>query len=116
MNSQKTLEQDKKKNIFSLVGIIFMLPALWVWGAWIKTVGANPSLPQDEKVEIFLGYFPSFIRTVGVSSYMVLLSCAACIVFSAIGLSRATKPFKIVGIIVIVLASLITLLQLFTMM
>ena len=116
MSSQKTVEEDKKKNLFSIIGIIFLLPALWVWGAWIKTVRANPSLPQEEKVEIFLGYFPSFIRTVPVTSYMVLLSCVACIVFSAIGLSRATKPFKIVGIIVIVIASLITLLQLFTMM
>jgi len=116
MNSQKSVDQDKKKNVFSIVGVLILIPAIWVWGAWIKTVVDNPTLPQEEKVEIFLGYFPSFIHTVSVSSYMVLLSCAACIVFSAIGLSRATKPFKIVGIIVIVLASLITLLQLFTMM
>lgn len=116
MVSQNSTNRSKSKNGLSIAGLILLIPALWVWGAWIKTVGANPSLPQDDKVEIFLGYFPAFIRSVSITSYIVLISCIACIVISAIGLKHASRPFRIVGIIIIVLASLITLLQLFTMM
>jgi len=116
MVSQNSTNQCKCRNSLSIAGGILLLPSLWVWGAWIKTVGANPSLPQDDKVEIFLGYFPAFIKSVSTTSFIVLLSCVACIVISAIGLKHASRPFRIVGIIIIVLASLITLLQLFTMM
>ena len=116
MNSQKSIDQVKGKNGFTIAGILLLIPSLWIWGAWIKTANANPSLPQDEKVEIFLGYFPAFIKSVSTTSYIVLISCIACIVISAIGLKYASRPFRIVGIILIVVASLITLLQLFTMM
>jgi hypothetical protein len=116
MVSQNSTNQCKCRNSLSIAGIILLLPSLWVWGAWIKTVQDNSSLGQKEKVEIFLGYFPAFIKSVSTTSFIVLPSCIACIVISAIGLKHASKPFRIVGIIIIVLASLITLLQLFTMM
>ena len=116
MEQNNSTNQCNCKNGLSIASLILLLPSLWVWGAWIKTVKANPSLPQDEKVEIFLGYFPAFIKSVGTTSYIVLLSCIACIAISAIGLKHASRPFRIVGIIIIVVASLITLLQLFTLM
>ncbi len=116
MESQSSPDQGGDNNTLSLLGALLLIPFFSVLGLWIQTFSANPSASQAQKVEIFLGYFPSFLRSVDAVSTVVLLSTVAAILVSAFGLKRASLLFKVVGIVVIIVGSLATLWQLFMKM
>ena len=116
MESQTSSDQVRHNNTLSILGAVLLLPSLLIWALWIQTFSANPSASPSEKVEIFLGFFPNFLRNVDATSKIVLLSSVAAIIVSAFGLRWASVRYKVLGIVVIVISSLVTLLQLFTMM
>jgi hypothetical protein len=95
---------------------MLLVPPLLIWGHWIHTFSANPSASPEQKVEIFLNLFPSFMQSVGTISLVVLISSVAAIIVSVLSLKRTSTGFKVLSVTAVVVGSLVTLLQLFTMM
>jgi hypothetical protein len=110
---------DNKPNrsrVFSIAGALCLIPPVLNWGLWIYTFSSHPILTPQEKTDIFLGYFPAFIRNVqGISLIMIILLVFS-IVLSSIAMKQNSSRLKIMNICVIILGGLITLLQLFTML
>ena len=116
MENPTTPNKPSAQNRLSIIGLItFFLPVA-IWIRWIYIFQSNDTLAQEEKVEMFLSFFPSFMRTTGSISMFVLITAAAAIVCSAIGRKKADETFKVLNVFVIVLSSIIVLLQLFSMM
>jgi hypothetical protein len=106
----------QNRNSLSITGLILLLAPISIWALWIGTISLNPSASQAEKVTIFLSYFPTFLRKTSATSSIVLTSAIGSIVFTMLGQKSASRAFKIVGMFVIFIASLIFFLQLFTML
>ena len=107
---------DQSSNSLSIIGVTLLLIPISIWVLWISISSSNPSSSQAEKVEIYLSYFPQFLRSSSSISLVVLALSASAIVFAILGRKSANKGFKIGGIFVIIIASLVLLLQMFSML
>jgi hypothetical protein len=105
-----------KNNWLSIVGLILFIIPICIWGLWIDTFNTQQDASQAERVEIFLSYFPSFLRTTHSISITVLASSAASIVFTLVGLIWANTFFRVLAIFVVFILILVIVLQLFTML
>lgn len=105
-----------KPNGWSIAGFLLLLISVSIWILWINTFSANPTASQADKVAIFLSHFPLFMRNTAATSLLVIVSAIGSIAFTALGQREAKSVYRVLGTIVIILASLVLLLQLFTML
>lgn len=115
-NSTEQTHSPKSNNSLSIVGLVLLLVPILIWALWIGTFSSNPSASQAEKVEIYLSYFPTFLRGGSSISLIVVALAVSSILFTILGRKKANTIFKVVGIFVIIAGSLVLLLQLFTML
>jgi hypothetical protein len=99
-----------------LLSLFFLFIPIIILGLWIYVFESNPNASQSEKVKVYQSYFPVFMRDNFTVSIIVLMSSLIAIVFASTSLKKANDTVKATGIIVIIVASLIVLLQLFSMM
>lgn len=104
------------KNPLLIIGVILLLIPVCIWALWISIFSSNSASSPAEKVEIFLSYFPHFLRSISAISLVVLALCASSIVFAILGGKSAGGKVKIGSLFVIIMASLFLLLQMFTML
>jgi hypothetical protein len=115
-NSTGQTHSLKSSNSVSIVGLSLLVVPILIWAPWIGTFSSNPSASQADKVELYLSYFPAFLRSTLLISLIVLASAIGSILFTIIGRKSANSVFRVVGIFVIIVGSLVLLLQLFTML
>jgi len=96
-----------------MIGLLALAVPVFIW---IVTFSSNPALPQEEKVEKYLSFFPSFLHSPRSISVTALIFAGASIFLSTIGRRKADDTFKVLSVAAIVVASAIILLQLFTML
>jgi hypothetical protein len=108
--------ESPHNNSLSIAGLILLLVPISIWALWIGIFSSNPSASQPDKLKLFLSYFPTFLRRSSSVGLIVLASTAGSILLTALGRKSATRIVKIVGICVIIVASLVLLLQLFSML
>jgi hypothetical protein len=116
MAPQALSNERSRNNTLAILGGMLLVPPLLIWGLWIQTFSANPSASPGQKVEIFLKIFPSFMQSGGTISLVVLVSSVAAIVVSVLSLKRTSTGFKVLSVIAVAVGSLVTLVQLFTML
>jgi hypothetical protein len=114
MNGKTNFVQ--KRNWLTLVGLLLLLISISIWALWISTYSVNPSAPLDEKENLFLSFFPKFLRNNASTSLIVLVSSIGSIVCSILGKRNATRTYRDLGKVVIIIACLILFLQLFSML
>jgi hypothetical protein len=106
----------QSSNSLSIIGVILLLVPISIWLLWISIFSSNPSASQAEKVQIFNSYFPLFLRSNSSISLVVLALSVGSIVFTILGQKSANRVFKTGGIFVIIIASVVLLLQTFSML
>ncbi len=99
-----------------LLSLLFLIAPVIIWGLWIYVFENNPDASQSEKVKIYLSYFPVFMQNIFSLALIVLGSSLIAIGFAAISIRKTFVNQKIISVTIIVAASLIVLLQLFSMM
>ncbi|HEY4492041.1 MAG TPA: hypothetical protein VJN65_06245 [Bacteroidota bacterium] len=99
-----------------MIGLLALAVPVFIWILWIVTFSSNAALPQEEKVEKYLSFFPSFLHSPRSISVTALIFAGASIFLSTIGRRKADDTFKVLSVAAIVVASAIILLQLFTML
>ncbi len=92
------------------IGAVLVLPSIVYLALWIKSFNAGSN--QAERVSIFLSHFPDG-TTVGTLTSIAIVTSIGAIVAAAIALYGSTIVVRIVNIAVLVMASLLTLLNIF---
>jgi hypothetical protein len=105
-----------ENNTLSILGALWLLPSLIIWGVWISVFESHGSATQAERVEIFLSFFPSVLQSVAGASKAVLISSVGAFLISIFALGWADSRWKAVSIVAAIAGALVTLLQLFSMM
>ena len=102
-------------NTSSIIGLVVLAIPVWIWGLWIWLFSATAGSSQEERVKLYLSYFPPFL-TVTAISWIVIVTSVCAIVFSMLGRRTADALFRALGIFVIIAASCLLFLQQFTML
>jgi hypothetical protein len=111
------METRYSNNLRSLLlSVLFLMAPVIIWGLWIYVFETNPSASQFEKAKIYDSYFPVFMQGNLILSLIVLVSSLIAIVMAGMSMSKTFVSRKIISILIIIAASLIVLLQLFSMM
>ena|SRR5690554_3085235 len=105
-----TTVNTHRLELMTILGLFCFLVPLTVQLLWIQAFshGAN----QPERVEIFLGYFPTFLGLTGITILEIVL-CIVAIVISIRCLRQSNILWKLVSVVTIVGCTLILLLTLF---
>ena len=112
----KTRTRDfRPRNWFSALGLILLLVPIYSWTIWIRTFNSNPTASHADKVQMYLSNLPTFLRGISLSVYELAFGIAA-ILLAIFGRKKPNGDFRAIDIFVIVIASLLLFLQLFTMM
>jgi hypothetical protein len=104
------------KNRLSIAGLLLLFVPVSIYILWIMASSANPSATQAENVAIYLSYFPLFLRSIAATSVLLVISSIGAIVLSVSGRKRANKFFSVISLIVIIAASFLLFLQIFSLL
>jgi hypothetical protein len=99
--------------IMTMIGVILILPSILFWGIWIKSFYAGSN--QSERVSVLISHFPEG-TTVGILTSIAIISSLGAALASVRGLRGASSIFRVANITVIVLASLLTFLNIFQLL
>ncbi len=89
--------------------------ALYTQIIW-AIVATNISPILTDPIQAFLHYFPPLLRNIATITYITLLCSIASIILCSRWIRRARGVTKLIAVIILVMAILITLLTLFQLM
>jgi hypothetical protein len=95
-------------------GPILLLPTIVLWGLWIKAFGEGGN--QEERVQIFLSYFPAGTTLHTLTTLPLVASISAVVLGALILLTSPRKREVNVSILVVVLGVVFTLLNIFQLL
>jgi len=109
-----TLNQTKFK-IATLISLMCLLIPVSIYGLWIYVFDLGTT--QFERVTIFKTYFPEFLGGRWSTTILGILLCAIAIVLSGISFSKLLSKFwKSLNLVILIVAGLLFLLNIFSMM
>jgi hypothetical protein len=100
---------------YSLWSKIFLLIPISFWGLWIYISETNKSATQLVKQAKFNSLLPAFLKNYYTLSLLILISCIISIILAVKGMKESTSN-RVLNITTILFASLIVLLELFSLM
>lgn len=109
-------QKIQHNNWLSIAGLLLLFVPVSIYIVWIMAYSANPSATQAESVAIYLSYFQPFMRSITATSVLLVISAIGAIVLSVIGRKSAGKFFSIISLIVIIAASFLLFLQVFSLL
>lgn len=98
--------------ILTLIAFAFLAYTQIVWAV----VSTYSSQSQQDAVQLFLQYFPPFLRDIAAITYATLICSILVIVLSSIWSKKDSGNNKIIATIILISAILIILLTLFQLM
>ena len=104
----------KSKPIVRAIAIILMAFLLYTQIIW-AFVASHGSMQKDPVVE-FIKFFPAPIRNIWTITYSTLICSVFAILFSLLWLKRSIRKEKLITLIFLILAILITLLTFFQLL
>jgi hypothetical protein len=99
---------------FTLIGFMFILFPLLIWGLWIYSYNAQAN--QADRQKMYLEYFPEFLRGRYTISFISILLCVLAIFFCSIAWTHKSSMFKFLSVIIMIVGGLTFLLTLFTLL
>jgi hypothetical protein len=99
-----------------IAAAIAVTPPLLIWLVWIIIYNSYPGKSFKEKESIYLNCFPNFMRGMQVILLTGVFFCIVSIVLSRYSLKQKNTFSKAPAISILVVASVILLLSLFSMM
>ena len=105
----------KIKKIPIVITLITMAYALYTQIVW-AIVANNASVPHKDHIQLVLSYFPPFLRSIEMITYLTLVCSIIAIIFSIKWIRMDRGFIKATALILLILAILITLLTLFQLM
>lgn len=102
------------KKITAILAILFILPALYIYGVWMTVAGDD--IAQEQKIEQFTGHFPSFISD---NKILSLISIACCIIAMILAAKSFKQPMIFLRItmwLIVMIAFLLLVLNVFQLL
>ena len=107
------MNTQRSKILSFFAWIFFLIPAS-ILALWMYAF--NQGSTQAERLVVFHAYLPELLHPYNASSVLSLVCCALAVVFSAISNSAASGVRRVSNVLVMLLASLLFMLNLFGMM
>ena len=98
--------------ILTLIAFAFVAYTQIVWAV----VAVNNSQSQQDAVQLFLQYFPPFLRDIAAITYSTLICSIIAIVLSSIWRKKDIGINKVIATSILIITILIVLLTLFQLM
>lgn len=99
------------KKITAILAIVFILPAVYIYGVWISASGSD--ITQAEKVEQFTGHFPSLIGDNKILAFISIVCCITAMILAAKSFKQPIIPLRIAMWLVVMIASFLLFLNIF---
>ena len=103
------------KKYTAILAIIFLLPALYIFGVWLKAWNAEPDASQAAKTSAFLNWFPNGLTTNAVT-FVSIGCCIAALVLAATSFKQRVVSLRVLMMLTVIFASFILLLDIFQLM
>jgi hypothetical protein len=107
---------NNRIKIYSLLSKLFLLVPLALWGLWIYISQKDTKSTLYENQDKFNSYLPGFMRSNNNFFLLIVIFCVISIVLAAKCLKAKSESSKAENIIVISIAGLMILMQLFSML
>lgn len=102
------------KRTYLITGsLLFIVPVI-IYGLWIYAVNQVPT--HEARVEIYHSYFPSFLQGRFDTTYLSIVFLIGSVVCFFKAIENTTGWFKAVTMTLLIMASLLLFLNLFSMM
>ena len=102
------------KKITAILAIVFLLPALYIFGLWINAFSKDISTPQ--KINEFTDHFPSPLNDYKVIMYISIACCLTAMVLAAKSFKQRLLLLRIAMWLTVMVASLIFFLNIFQLL
>ncbi|MDQ6757903.1 MAG: hypothetical protein M3004_13305 [Bacteroidota bacterium] len=104
------------KKITAILAIVFLLPALYIFGIWFKIFNLNSDLNQAEKISAFTAHFPSGLNDIKMITYLSIACCIVAMVLAAKSFKQPIIFLRVSMFITVFVAALILVLDVSQMM
>jgi hypothetical protein len=116
MSKDPIVTNYAKKRINAILALIVLLPALWITGLWIRIMNQDATLTAAARTRSFLEQFPSFVKDTWYPVGINLICSFVALVLAARSFRQRTLAFRILTMIIAMLASLVIILTLSMML
>ncbi|MDB5200183.1 MAG: hypothetical protein JWO92_2146 [Chitinophagaceae bacterium] len=99
------------KKITAILAVAFLLPALYIFGLWMKVFSQDVTPAQ--KVVEFTDHFPASISDYKIIMYTSMACCLIAMVLAAKSFKQRLLSLRITMWLIVMIASLIFLLDVF---
>lgn len=110
----KNKKENKKAGLLVL-SLFFLLVPLIIWALYLYIYTGFPGADWSEILVRHLSYFPGFIQSQLRVSMVVFFFSLLSIIFSVKSLKNASSVYRLPGILLILLAVILIILQIFTL-
>jgi hypothetical protein len=89
---------NTSKKLLSIVGILFPILPLYVWGIWINVFLSHADIPDFEKANIFLNSLPDVLQSTSLLNFISEGFPIVAVVCGIISLRGVRGFFKILSV------------------
>lgn len=106
-----TSTHNVPKKITAIAAIIFLLPAIIIFGLWMNTFSSD--ITPAQKFEAFTERFPSFMNDYKLIMGVSMACCITALILAAKSFKQRLLSLRIVMLLTVIIASLIFFVDLF---
>jgi hypothetical protein len=99
------------KKITAILAIVFLLPALYIFGLWINVF--RQDLTPAQIISEFTGHFPSFMNNYKMIIYLSMTFCIIAIALAANSFRQRLVSLRLAMLFTVMIASLIFFVNVF---
>lgn len=102
------------KKFTAILAIIFLLPALYIFGVWVNVF--RQDITQKQKIVEFTEQFPSIINDYKIIMYLSIACCLVAMILASKSFKQRLLSLRIAMWLTVMAASLILLLDIFQLL
>lgn len=102
------------KKITAILAIVFLLPALYIFGLWMNVF--NQDISPSQKADEFTKHFHPLINDSRIVVYVSMAFCVIAIVLAAKSFKQPLVPLRIAMWLTVMIASLIFFMDIFQLL
>lgn len=102
------------KKITAILAVLFLLPALYIFGIWTNVF--RQDISQAQKIDMFTDRFPSLIADYKTILYISIVCCITAMVLAAKSFKQPLLSIRITMWLTVIIAALIFFLTIFQLL
>ena len=103
------------KKTTAILSVVFFLIPAWFFAVWARLGWKDPEMDVDDKVRIYLSYFPRFLQSVGRIHYISIVCCIMAIIVSAYAYKQHYLYIKILMMLIVLFSFFMLVFNIYQM-